>query len=489
MHIHQYGAELEKPFAYVADGSPFAVTDSYFQRLHELKTAVGTAPELVHAGDRTVAVLDSLGTEGLESSFVLGESSLNPVASNQGGLQGLYERITTSQSQVVSVLAEQGGGILNMSNNPLIKRNKQNIEAFGIPKPNSIARNVRNWRFGATINACAQNSPSTSVEVYKAAEAANVIIGLGSAFIALYANSPFNEGRPTSWQENRMDLWPTYFADATLPADRKLHYPPPVPFNNLRDYFQWMFRSETSVFSMKYTVAGNPSLLEFFEMEEWDAEAYPGGESLRIKPTMGHLATHQLMQFSGARVRFGLAEGLAESGVDDFLGAMAGRHDEVEAYMDSVIDYMYIEARDPGANFPDRALAEEDSTAARSMLISPAALQAGLLNNIAEASALLEQYDWSTLMDARKGAAISGLDATVGNHTVRDVCRQIIEVAGRGIATDEQWMLAYPQYVVETGKNGAVRARSLYEQSNGSTPLERIGSAVKSRIAVLPSLL
>lgn len=75
----------------------------------------------------------------------------------------------------------------------------------------------------------------------KAVLALNVILAASPAFIALFANSPFENGEYSGYRENRLTLWPRMFRHARFAADDRLHRLPGRAFADLRDYFEWMF--------------------------------------------------------------------------------------------------------------------------------------------------------------------------------------------------------------------------------------------------------
>lgn len=59
------------------------------------------------------------------------------------------------------------------------------------------------------------------------------------------------------------------------------------------------------------------------------------------------------------------------------------------------MDFCYIEGRVAGANFPDKRLVGlDDASVAHSVVISPTALQAGLLQNMDAAERVLRRASW-----------------------------------------------------------------------------------------------
>ena len=63
---------------------------------------------------------------------------------------------------------------------------------------------------------------------------------------------------------------------------------------------------------------------------------------------------------------------------------------------------------------------------------------------------------------------------------VRELAEEVITVASRGLKPTETWMLAYPEWVLRTGKNGADRAIE-FVNSHPTGGRQAITDLVKSR--------
>ena len=125
---------------------------------------------------------------------------------------------------------------------------------------------------------------------------------------------------------------------------------------------------------------------------------------------------------------------------------------------------MWIEGRDPGANFPDGEILEAGDEIASSVIIAPAAIQAGLIRNLEESSAYIDSIPWLKLKALREAAIKDGLAGEVDGLTVFDFANKILEIAAKGLTVDEQRYLAYPQWVLENKQNGADRAIAYVEK-------------------------
>jgi gamma-glutamylcysteine synthetase len=499
VHTPTYGIELEKTFAAVA-GDPHAVGEAYFQELLASKESRGGTPHIKRIGDMAVGVTTPYGEEALDNSFGLGESATGPISEEAGGLNELSRIVDEELRDVAGALATEEAVVINMSNHPLTELSPEVYQRIVVPKPiYNYLREVRGWNHMAGINGKSQNSPSVGVEAEQAAGAVNSMIGLGSGLIALYANSPFEQGRVTGVQENRLALWNDMFSSARVASDRRLHQPPEKPFNNLRDYFEWMFAPDTSMFfvtgeesggseklaSRMIAVEGNPSLLEFMRNASWRGQVLNTDEVVEVEPSMSDFTMHQFLQFTGARIRYGLKDEAFP--VSDFVMAMGQQGDEVDRLFAEKGAYFYIEGRDPGANFPDRELYNvAGDEIARSVVMSPAAIQTGIIRNVAQAGRLMDAYGWDTLMGLRDQAVIDGLRAQYNGQSVAKLCHELLEVAAAGLRTDEQWMLAYPEFVLRSNANGADRALASFERASGNT-VERIKKVTRERSLVMPT--
>ena len=483
-----FGVELEIPFTRL-DGESHSVSADYFQTLQTLKGERGEETHLKKLGSAIIGIETPYGEESLDNGFNLGESATGPV----GSLAELWSIVRTEIGDVINALEQEGAGILNMANHPLTYVNESTYQRNVAPKPiYPYLREYRRWHHEAGIDAKAQNSPSVGVPFERAAEAVNAIIGFGAAFIGIYANSPFEGGKPTGSQESRLEIWPRMFADPRFKGDQRVARPPERPFANMRDYFQWMFGPDTAMYFVveggykgggeMIVIDDNQSVLQFLQKDKWQGRVYGTNEVRTIKPNIHHLALHQFAQFTGARIRFGVSDDIT---VEEFNDAMAGSGDEVEKLFVEKAPYCYIEGRDAGANFADTELAAMGTDIAASVAISPTALQAGILRNLDRATEILQHYDWQTLIGLREAAIKNGLKGEYNGVSVQSLAEEMLNIARGGLRQEELWMLAYPEFVVTSGKSGAVRALEQYEKLQGS-PTERIGNILVSRIAIDP---
>ncbi|MDP2630395.1 MAG: glutamate-cysteine ligase family protein [Candidatus Uhrbacteria bacterium] len=492
------GAEIEKVFSDIKIGESHAVGSAYFNNLLTLKEKRGEESHLKTIGDISVGVSTPHGEEGLDNGFNLGESATGPFTQQEGGLAALHDILVNELSDVQTALSQEGATIINMSNHPLVHITQELYTKLRAPKPLYNLLIERGWAHWEGIDAKAQNSPSTGVTVYNAVDALNVILAVSPALIALYANSPFEQGRVTGYQESRLTMWDKVFGPSSSRGDFKLCQAPERPFINLRDYFEWMFGSGTNMYFVPFSreegdykkfsemtlINGSPSLLEFLQQQSWGGKIFGTRANVEVVPTMSHVELHQWTQFIGARIRYKFNDAIPT--VQEFLEALSGSGDEVEQFFSRHAQFTYIEGREAGANFPDQQLIEStgDTTIARSVVISPSAIQYGLIRNLKESKELLEKYQWGDLSRLRGEAIANGLAAEWNGLHVREFAAEVLDIASRGLDEKEHWMLAYPKYVLSSGKNGSDRALEIFEACTDGSTEEKIRHTILARGAL-----
>jgi hypothetical protein len=77
-----------------------------------------------------------------------------------------------------------------------------------------------------------------------------------------------------------------------------------------------------------------------------------------------------------------------------------------------------------------------------------------------------------------------GLMAQYNGIKIKDLCKDVLKVAGHGLSSDEHWMLVYPEFVLSSNKNGADRAIEAYEKLTGNTT-ERMRQLIMEREIVI----
>lgn len=501
MRERTFGAEIEKPITNIKTGLPHGVSPNFFKSLINIHEKNGFNPIMDFAGNTIIGVkTNQFGEQGLDNGFNLQETSIP----YQSSLESLAELMKVDLQMVQEALENEGASVINMSIHPLGKRDLETYKAFVAPKGIYPYLWYRGWDHTAGIDARAQNSPTTSVQVYEAARACSVIIGAGAAFIGLFANSPFEEGRPSSYKESRLTMWDRMMKYSKVSGDRRVSQFPEQPFHNLSQYFNWMFGKDTAIHFVlsvgtneEYKNVGdrilvipsNPSVINYLKGKSWQAirlrdlfNSFPP-QPVVVEPQIDHFVAMQFAQFASARIRFSLNS--ENFPLDDFISALEDIHTtKVEEIFNQFATSMWIEGRDPGANFPDQELLNMGEDVAQSVIIAPSAIQAGLIRNLDEAWSYLNQYPWEMLRELRNKSIQDGLQGEIAGLSVYNFASKILEIAARGLSQQEQRLLRYPLWVLQNKANGADRALKFVDKHGG--PLNKsLIDLVKSRRVIV----
>ncbi|QQS39570.1 hypothetical protein IPM62_03085 [Candidatus Woesebacteria bacterium] len=482
-----YAAEVEKPISNAITGESHSVSQDFFENLATQARNRGEQPnfhdsnveEGVHLGVQT----KTFGEQGLDNGFNNQETAL-PYTTN---LNKLADTMHADVQSIQEALEPENGTAINMSNHPLGNTDRETYNKCVAPKGVYPYLWHRGWDHSAGIDAKAQLGPTTGVSPEEAADAFSVIVGTGAAFVGITANSPFAEGKASGYKESRLTMWDRMMKHSTVPGDRRTARFPEKRIWTMADYFNWMHGEDTGIHFISdkdyktggiITIDGNPPVLDYLKRKKWQGREFGTDNTVQVTPQMSHMSAMQFSQFAGARIRYGLQK---EAPVDKFLAAM--ENNRVEEYFRQHSEFVYIEGRDPGTNMPDKHLNKKGGTFARSVMMTSSAMQAGLINNLPEATALINRYDWQTLRLLRDAAIKDGLQGEIDGLTVKQFAGEVLEVAEQGLGDDEKWMLSYANHVVETGKNGADRA---IEQVGDNQTRASIASMVVSRNVIVP---
>lgn len=489
------GIELEMPVICKDTGSLHLV-EGYFQTLAAGKQGRGETARVSRLADRDIAVWSPGVVNSVDNAFNNLESSIGPIPDIPRNLELLHLTIDHELHDIISALDGENATILNFSQHPATALEQTYYLAARAPKPiYDYWVNCRNWDHKAGIDAKAQNSPTTGVTFFEAVAGMNLLLAMSPVFIALYANSPFACGRPSGFKESRLQIWSDMFRGSRFAGDRMLHRMPDRPFADLKDYFGWMFGQGTNmqcIFSQGESdykksgkllrVAGDPPLLDFLRKGSWPARSLDEGEGgdrvSQVHPDMRYLEFLQFSHFLDVRIRFRLKKKTMP--VELFLQTFDGEA-SLEELFASFSESSYLEGRAAGANFPDLELTgQDDEDIARSVVISASALQLGLLQNRGEAWKIAMHHGWTAMQGLREAAIKEGLQGQYAGISLQRLCREMVEVAAAGLERQEQWMLSYPRFVLDTGKNGADRALAAYDKATGD-PACRLRQVIAAR--------
>lgn len=478
------GLELEMVTAALRDGASHPVGDAYFAALAACKRARGEAVTLERLAGRTVGVATRAVKSGIDNGFNLLESSLAPVAGARP-LAALARAVERELADVAAALAGEGAVFVNLAQHPFAPRDRDSYLRLRAPRPiYDYANDERGWDHSVGIDAKAQNGPTTELDPGEAASVLNMLLRAAPAFIALFANSPFEDGRPSGCKETRLTLWPRMVAASRFPADADRVGLPPRPFASLRDYVLWTFGPGTAMHCVPVDgggykgggalarVEGDPDLLSFLAQGPRRGRVLADGALVTVTPGLEHLEFLQWNNFLDMRLRFLLRD---ITPVDAFLAALE-RPVGLEAFFARHAKAFYVENRVAGACFPDAEMTALDETAAASMPLAASALQAGLVRNWRPAAAKLGRWSWEDTARLRRAAIRQALDDT----GVRALCATVLDLAADGLSPAERPALAYPRHVLRSGRTGADRALGRFEALSGGAA-ERLRTIVIER--------
>jgi hypothetical protein len=465
--------------------------DAYFTALRAIKQDRGVACQDITLAGRCIGLQTDTAECGLDNGFNLLETALAPVDDSASGLELLAALAHQELADTLQALESDQGCVLNVSQHPDCPRNADWYAKVCVPRPiYHELRDHRGWHHWEGIDAKAQNGANTSVPLRHAVQALNAAIALAPASLALFANSPLESGRDTGLKENRMTIWPRVFGPARFKGDALLCTYPARPFIDLGDFFRWMFGSGTVARGLPLEQSydyksvptvlldNDPCLADFLSAPAWRGRRSDDGSAVELAPYAGHFEYSQIGQFLDARLRYRLD---VLPPLPDLMQAWQ-RDGGLEALFAACGAQAYIEARAPGAGFADECLLREGGIAeAHSLLLAPSAVQKGLLANLDEATRLVEEWGWQTLGALREPAMRLGLD----DARVKLLCSQVLSVARAGLPSTEVRWLAYPEFVLASGRTGADRLLDTWNSATGSAG-HRLAALLPHHAAVHP---
>ncbi len=478
------------PVAHALTGRTHPV-GPYFKNLQKLWSSRNNSTELLSARERYYGLRSPAGLHSLDNGYNNLESSLGPVPAGPDSLDVLSDLIRSELRDVGRTLSREQAIIINFSEHPHVMVDKNFY--YAVRAPRSIYDyqiQHRGWNHLSGFDAKAHNSPSTGISFEKSIAGLNCLLALAPAFIALYANSPLEEGKITGLKENRLNIWSRQMDCSRMTGDHKLHHTPRKPFRNFAHYLTWMFGEGTQMWfadckgdgkspADMYLIPDDPSLLEFLRRGEQQAFPMSGGAARTVQPSMADIVYHQFTQYTDCRIRYAL-KGQGPD-LNLFLNILDNHPERLEELLNPYIDYCYLEGRSAGANFPDQELIRLDkSEIAASVTVSPSALQAGLLRNLDKTEKLVTKYGWDNLLGLRKEAVRLGLEAEYKGLQAKELCAAVLETGGQGLNPGQEWMLDYPFWVLQTGKTGADRALDRLEKMPGEHK-ERLWNLILER--------
>ena len=247
-----------------------------------------------------------------------------------------------------------------------------------------------------------------------------VALALQPVATALFANSPFVDGKPSGYLSSRARVW------TDVDSDRSGM--PPVMFEEgfgFERYVEWLL--DVPMYFVlrrgRYHDVSGQSFRHY--MAEGFGNRLPG-----VQATVGDFEDHMTTAFTDVRVK------------------------------------RFLEMRGADAGRPD-------------MMVAQSALWTGLLYDeaaLAAADALVRRRPWGAYLALRAEVPRTALDAPWANGTVRDLAREVVEIAmdglrGRGLldgdGMDERRLLAPLEGLVAGGPTQAEHWLQRYESAWG----------------------
>lgn len=112
----------------------------------------------------------------------------------------------------------------------------------------------------------------------------------------------------------------------------------------------------------------------------------------------------------------------------------------------------------------------------REDIMAVPALTLGLMENLDGALSCLDEYDWSSLRRSRSQAMRTGLETTVDGNPLSRLCRSMLEIAQKGLASrgcGEETYLAALWERLEGERCPAAEARNVFREGGLQALLER----------------
>ena len=204
-----------------------------------------------------------------------------------------------------------------------------------------------------------------------------VSLALQPVATALFANSPFTEGRPNGYLSYRAHIWSdTDNARAGIPA---LMFEPGFGFQR---YVEWLIDSVPMYFVYRNGAYIDVAGRRFRDFMEGRVPELAGTVA-----TVGDFADHMTTVFTDVRLK------------------------------------RFLEMRGADAGRPD-------------MMLAQSALWVGLMYDDAALSAaemLLAGHGWQDAVELRRAVPRQGLNATWAAGSVRELAREVISIAGEGL--------------------------------------------------------
>ncbi len=480
METVSYGLEIELPVvtnetkpwngqAYIRSLQEIWNTKKYVSHVHDLN---GKPIDLTREDNHAII------TAGFDCVYSNLELAIGPYAS----LQELQNTTIQTYNEVLESVEKHDAYVLNFSEAPNQNTNIEQYQDFVLEKSfYTYLTKIRGHSHYIGTDAKAQISPCTGIAPQKAISALNLILKLSPVFIALYANSPYEEGYDTGNAENRLTIWAREFATSVFSQDMLTTYAPEGFFQSYYHYISWLYNRNIPCYALAKTKKGlykssndlvvikdNPDLITYLRQKNWQGYSVKNKQTYTITPHAKDIESQQSTQFLDARLRFSFGENPPK--VKKFIKMFDKTLKKDVNYFDDFfmdcLDYTYIENRAPGSQCPDNDLREENPTdlhnIQKSVHSAISVLQAGVLRACDEIEDYLKEINYVCYYkQLRELAIVKGLNGELENYSLHTISKDIISIIEKYLNIQEKKMLAYIYYLLDRKQCGADKAREL----------------------------
>lgn len=259
-----------------------------------------------------------------------------------------------------------------------------------------------------------------SVKLSEAIHIVNTLNKVSAFIVALSANSSITDFSVLPWKEWRMFAWRMLLNTNVLDSQKFALYPE-RPFTSLADYYKYYWDVGLMAFSgpikkdeftlLEDTIGWH----EYFTGTSWSAH-FPGGKKFEAVPGVEDLNMAAISHWPFAKLHIIFDED--KINIADFLQAFDD--DSLEAYISGKYSNIYIEYR---------AVA----TQPKGEEMSIPSLMLGLVNNINDADAFLQQFTWKACGRLIDDVSVAGMDAEFMDKGIAVYLKDIIDVAKNGL--------------------------------------------------------
>ncbi len=412
-------------------------------------------------------------TVGFDSVYSTLEIAVGPYPN----LAELHTASAELYNDAINCAKAQDACIINFSEMPNQSLHKDNYANIALKSPYfSYVTKHRNLSYNELADSKSQISPCSGVDPIHSIKALNLILKLSPIFIALYANSPYENCIDTHHAENRLRLWQRVFSTSVFENDVLITKCPENFFTSIHHYIKCMYGNDFPCYAISknkdtpykknddlFILKEAPNMINFLRKDCWDAYAVSDGKECTVKPNIADFFQQQFAYFIDARLRFDF------NNKDLQHSELLKAYDKGAQYFDDFfIDqalHVYIENRVPGSQCPDISLKNSPKEVQQSVHMAVVALQTGILRNIEAIENYLHKINFEKKYSYFRELAITkGLHGELEGHYLFDIIKNIVKLAEDALTSHEVKLLSYIKYILYEKQNCADKARKLIKE-------------------------